>query len=104
MPGRALTIRLGNGVEVLGSEEYHFDADVIEACGTFCISHAHSDHLPKRVAAGSKVVASETTLRCLNDRSKKQVAAAPADKPIAILVRRGDNTLYLALGSLSRNG
>jgi putative mRNA 3-end processing factor len=79
MPGRELTIRLGNGVEVLGDKEYHFDAEVIEACGTFCISHAHSDHLPKRVAAGSQVVASETTLRCLNDRSKKQVAMAPAD-------------------------
>ena len=35
---------------------------------------------------------------------RELVAAAPADKPIAILVRRGDNTLYLALGSLSRNG
>lgn len=77
MPGE-LTIRLGNGVEVLGDEEYHFDAEVIDACGTFCISHAHSDHLPKRVV-GTEVVASEVTLRCLNDRSKKQLTMAPAD-------------------------
>jgi putative mRNA 3-end processing factor len=78
MPGRALTICLGNGVEVLGDKEYHFDADVIEACGKFCISHAHSDHLPKRVA-GTEVVASEVTLRCLNGRSKKQLSIGPTD-------------------------
>ncbi|MDW5563351.1 MAG: MBL fold metallo-hydrolase RNA specificity domain-containing protein [Methanomassiliicoccus sp.] len=78
MPGRALTIRLGNGVEVLGDEAYYFDADVIEACGTFCISHAHSDHLPKRVV-GTQVVASEVTLRCLNSRSKKQLTMGQAN-------------------------
>ena len=78
MAGRALTIRLGNGVEVLGDKEYYFDADAIESCGTFCISHAHSDHLPKRIA-GTEVVASDVTLRCLNGRSKKQLAMAPAD-------------------------
>jgi putative mRNA 3-end processing factor len=72
MPGRALTIRLGNGVEVLGDEEFRFDAEVIEPNGTFCISHAHSDHLPKRIV-GTGVVCSDVTLRCLNGRSKKQV-------------------------------
>ena len=35
---------------------------------------------------------------------KELVAAAPANKPLPILVRRGDNTLYLALEPLSRNG
>lgn len=75
MPGRAPTIRLGNGVEVLGDAEFHFDADVIEASGTFCISHAHSDHMPKRVV-GSEVVCSDVTLRCLNGRSKRPVASA----------------------------
>ncbi|MBI0583643.1 MAG: hypothetical protein ISF22_05380 [Methanomassiliicoccus sp.] len=75
MPGRAFTIRLGNGVEVLGKEEFRFDADVIEPTGTFCISHAHSDHLPKRVV-GTSVVCSDTTLRCLNGRSKKQLTQA----------------------------
>lgn len=78
MSGRALTIRLGNGVEVLGDKEYHFDAEVIEACGTFCISHAHSDHLPRRIA-GQEVIASDVTLRCLNDRSKKKLSMTPAD-------------------------
>lgn len=78
MAGRGLTIRLGNGVEVLGDKEYHFDAEVIEACGTFCISHAHSDHLPKRVV-GREVIASDTTLRCLNGRSKKQLSMASPD-------------------------
>jgi putative mRNA 3-end processing factor len=78
MPGRALTIRLGNGVEVLGDEEFRFDAEVIEPAGTFCISHAHSDHLPKRIA-GTEVVCSDVTLRCLNGRSKKQ--AVQRDRP-----------------------
>jgi serine protease Do len=32
------------------------------------------------------------------------VAGAPRDKPIPILVRRGENTLYLAVEPLSRNG
>jgi serine protease Do len=35
---------------------------------------------------------------------QKLVAAAPSDKPIPILIRRGDNTLFLALEPLSRNG
>ncbi len=35
---------------------------------------------------------------------KELVAAAPANKPIPILVRRGDNTLFLALEPTSRNG
>lgn len=78
MSGRALTIRLGNGVEVLGKEEYHFDADVIGPAGTFCVSHAHSDHLPKRVV-GTEVVASDVTLRCLNDRSKKRLTMGSAE-------------------------
>ena len=78
MSGRSLTIRLGNGVEVLGDEEYHFDAEVIEESGTFCISHAHSDHLPKRIK-GTEVIASDITLRCLNDRSKKQLSMAEPD-------------------------
>lgn len=73
MSERGLTIRLGNGVEVLGDEEYHFDAEVIEPTGIFCISHAHSDHLPKRIV-GQSVICSETTLRCLNGRSKKQLS------------------------------
>jgi len=73
-----LTIRLGNGVEVSGDKSYHFDADVIEACGTFCISHAHSDHLPKRIA-GTEVVATDITLRCLNQRSKKKLSVATPD-------------------------
>jgi serine protease Do len=40
-----------------------------------------------------------------NSRQLKElVAAAPANKPIPILVRRGDSTLYLALEPLSRKG
>ena len=35
---------------------------------------------------------------------KELVASAPKDKPLAILVRRGPNTLFLALEPLSRNG
>jgi putative mRNA 3-end processing factor len=67
-----LAIRLGNGVEVLGEKDYHFDAGVIEACGTHCISHVHSDHLPKKVI-GSKVVCSDLTLHCFNGRTKKKL-------------------------------
>lgn len=78
MSGRALTIRLGNGVEVLGSKEYHFDAEVIGPRGTFCISHAHSDHMPKRIL-GQSVICSDVTLRCLHHQSRKQVVQAPSD-------------------------
>ncbi len=79
MSGRELAVRLGNGVEVLGSEEYHFDAEVIGPTGTFCISHAHSDHMPKRIV-GESVICSDITLRCLNGRSKrKHVHQAPSD-------------------------
>ena len=40
-----------------------------------------------------------------NSRQLRElVAKTPADKPIPILVRRGDNTLFLALEPSSRNG
>ena len=68
----APTIRSGNGIEVLGEKEYHFDAETIGPSGTFCVSHAHSDHLPKRFI-GRQVVCSEVTARCLNVRTKKTV-------------------------------
>ncbi|WP_162137716.1 MBL fold metallo-hydrolase RNA specificity domain-containing protein [Methanomassiliicoccus luminyensis] len=69
MSERALEIRLGNGVEVLGEEEFYFDAETIGTSGTFCISHAHSDHLPKRVE-GREVVCSDVTLKCIEGRTK----------------------------------
>ncbi len=79
MSGRELAVRLGNGVEVLGSREYYFDAETIGPKGTFCISHAHSDHMPKRIV-GQSVTCSDITLRCLNNRSKKkQVVRSPPD-------------------------
>lgn len=65
-------------MEVLGSQEYHFDAEVIGPRGTFCISHAHSDHMPKRIQ-GPSVVCSDVTLRCLHYRSGRKVAQAPPD-------------------------
>jgi putative mRNA 3-end processing factor len=75
MSGRGLTVRLANGVEVQGEEEFHFDADVIEPTGTFCISHVHSDHLPKRVR-GEKVVCSDLTLKCIKGRTKHKLEMA----------------------------
>ena len=79
MTERELIIRLKNGIEVLSSKEHYFDASVIEERGTFCISHAHSDHMPRRVV-GNEVVASDITLRCLNAKSKKQVSMASVDE------------------------
>lgn len=73
MSGRATTVRLGNGVEVLGQEEFYFDAEVIEPSGTFCISHAHSDHLPKKVV-GTEVVCSDLTLKCIEGRTKHKLS------------------------------
>jgi putative mRNA 3-end processing factor len=79
MPGKALTVRLGNGVEVLGKEDFHFDAEVIEPHGTFCISHVHSDHLPKRVV-GSQVVCSDLTLKCIKGRTKHKLEMGHHDE------------------------
>ncbi|MDD1746596.1 MAG: MBL fold metallo-hydrolase [Methanomassiliicoccales archaeon] len=68
MEGDALSIRPGNGVEVLGREvTCRFDPHRISSTGLNCISHAHSDHLP-RGFEGEKAIASRVTLRCASER------------------------------------
>ncbi|WP_400207432.1 hypothetical protein [Candidatus Methanomassiliicoccus intestinalis] len=71
--GRKSQIILGNGVEVSGTRKYFFDAQLFEAEGIHCISHAHSDHLPKRSSTG-EAVCSETTLRCINECTKHSLS------------------------------
>ncbi len=73
-----LTVRLGNGVEVQGNNVYHLDADVIGLIGTYCISHAHSDHLPKKLL-GNEAVCSDITQRCFNGRGKGELKVISDD-------------------------
>jgi putative mRNA 3-end processing factor len=70
MSGEPITVRMGNGVELHAEECFHFDAGEIGTSDVYAISHAHSDHLPQSVQ-GSKVVCSDTTLRCALGRTRK---------------------------------
>ncbi|HUL39584.1 MAG TPA: MBL fold metallo-hydrolase [Methanomassiliicoccales archaeon] len=68
MEGDALAIRPGNGIEVEGKElACRLDPHRLEGGATNCISHAHSDHLP-RGFEGDKAIASRITLRCVSER------------------------------------
>ena len=68
MEGDALTIRPGNGIEVRTSQlTCRFDPHRIVGEGFNCISHAHSDHLP-RGFEGDRAIASRVTLRCASER------------------------------------
>ncbi len=67
MSGAFSAIRMGNGVELSGEVEYRFDAEVIDDSAVYCISHAHSDHLPKKMLK-SEVVCSDITLKCASGR------------------------------------
>ena len=68
MEGDALAIRPGNGIEAtVGDVACRFDPRRITAEGLNCISHAHSDHLP-RGFEGDSAIASRITLRCASER------------------------------------
>ncbi len=73
MEGDALAIRCGNGIEVRSGElEFRLDPRRLESEATNCISHAHSDHLP-RSFAGDRAVASRITLRCASERLRRKL-------------------------------
>ena len=71
--GKKSQIVLSNGVEVSGAGRYLFDAQFFESEGTHCISHAHSDHLPRKISRG-EAVCSETTMRCINECTKHRIS------------------------------
>ncbi len=78
MAGDALQIRLGNGIELSGPREVRLDPRRLEAGAVNCISHAHSDHLP-RSFADVKAVASGITLRCASQRVKRKLEPCHCD-------------------------
>ena len=76
MKGDALTVKLGNGIEVSSGEaHFHLDATSLSSDTLCCISHAHSDHLPKRFNknATDQVISTEITLRCAESRLKRKL-------------------------------
>lgn len=79
MEGDALQVRLGNGIELSGPREVRFDPRRIEAGAVNCISHAHSDHLPRSFEE-SRAIASPTTLRCASERVGRNIEAASCEQ------------------------
>ncbi|MEM0449016.1 MAG: MBL fold metallo-hydrolase RNA specificity domain-containing protein [Methanomassiliicoccales archaeon] len=68
MEGDALSIRPGNGIELRSGELiYRFDPARLTGDGVNCISHAHSDHLPRSFEV-ERAIASKVTLRCASER------------------------------------
>jgi len=68
MEGDALSIRPRNGIEVTnGQFTCRFDPSKLMSEGHNCISHAHSDHLPRSLE-GDGAIASRITLRCASER------------------------------------
>jgi len=72
-------IRLGNGVEVLGEVECFFDPVEVGHSGIYCLSHAHFDHLPRKMR-GNSMLCSGITLRCARERLKRDIRQAVSDK------------------------
>ena len=66
-------IILSNGVEIVRDHKYIFDAQLIEDNAIHCISHAHSDHLPRKISSG-EAVCSDTTARCINECTRHTIA------------------------------
>ncbi|MCU0862102.1 MAG: hypothetical protein MUE65_07270 [Methanomassiliicoccales archaeon] len=68
MEGDALSIRPGNGIELVSGEvTCRFDPHKLAGEGLNCISHAHSDHLPRSMES-DRAIASRVTLRCASER------------------------------------
>ena len=72
MEGDALQVRLGNGIEVNGRARVRLDPRKLEPEAVNCISHAHSDYLPRAVN-GTGAMATEITLRCASSRLSREV-------------------------------
>ena len=79
MAGDAPLIRLNNGIEVTGETKCYFDPRRIKADAINCISHAHSDHLPKSFES-NKAIASSVTLRCASERVKRIIEPDQSDR------------------------
>lgn len=68
MEGDALSIRPGNGIELVSGEvTCRFDPHKLTRESVNCISHAHSDHLPRSMES-DRAIASRVTLRCASER------------------------------------
>ncbi|MDD1770949.1 MAG: hypothetical protein LUO79_07680 [Methanomassiliicoccales archaeon] len=78
MAGDALQIRLGNGIELSGPMEVRLDPRRLEAGAVNCISHAHSDHLP-RSFEDCRALASNITLRCASERVRRKIEGRECD-------------------------
>jgi putative mRNA 3-end processing factor len=78
MVGDALQIRLGNGIEISGPMEVRLDPRRLEKGAVNCISHAHSDHLP-RSFEDDKAMASRITLRCASERVRRRLEPCECD-------------------------
>ena len=74
MAGDAPLIRLNNGIEITGETKCYFDPRKIKKDAINCISHAHSDHLPRSFES-HKAIASAVTLRCASERVKRTIEA-----------------------------
>jgi putative mRNA 3-end processing factor len=73
MEGDALVIRPGNGIEVIGKElTCHLDPRRLTSDVVNCISHAHSDHLPRGFES-ERAIASRITLRCASERLRRKL-------------------------------
>lgn len=83
MAGDALSVRLGNGIEVSGGDlSFHLDPRNISAKkrlpGSFCCtSHAHSDHIPSSFErkGENRLIASEFTRRFISEIKGKDILA-----------------------------
>jgi putative mRNA 3-end processing factor len=78
MEGDALEIRLHNGIELTGQTECRFDPTRIKATGLNCVSHAHSDHLPRSFES-HRIVATTMTARCASARTRKPLEAETSE-------------------------
>jgi len=98
MEGDALTVRIGNGIEVLGGDfACHLDPrslmtkDLLPN-GVFCTSHAHSDHIPTKYErkGENRVMGTEFTRRFISEVKGKTLL--PQEHPGVSMLNAGHVT------------
>ncbi|MCE5296401.1 MAG: MBL fold metallo-hydrolase [Euryarchaeota archaeon] len=98
MEGDALTVRIGNGIEVTGENlGCHLDPRSLSSKdmlpnGVFCTSHAHSDHIPTKYErkGENRVMSTEFTRRFISEVKGKELL--PQEHPNVTMHNAGHVT------------
>lgn len=67
-----INIRVRNGIEIFLEAQYYFDPTELRTAGIHCISHAHFDHLPRKIRSAT-AICTDLTASIANVRLGKRI-------------------------------